>query len=103
MGHLFSTDVFGYEESVPLYYIQIVQGGSGAVKVLISSSKLELVESAYAEACLGYSTVFMGGICQIARPMFSEPTEPRCIMTRRNVYEAVQMLRGEPKRVAVIY
>lgn len=105
LGHLLSADVFGDEDEVPLYYIQIVQGASDAVKVLISSSKMELVESAYTEACLGHSTVFVGGICQSACQS-ARPTifGPRCDMTtRRNVDEAVEMLAEAPSKVAIIY
>lgn len=106
VGHLFAHDVFGNEHIMPLYYIQVVQGGSDAVKVLISSSKQEVVDSAFAAAYSGYSTVFIGGICQRMHvPSLLSRTQWRSAydMSRKTVQEAVEMLRGDPTRLAVIY
>lgn len=105
VGHLFADGVFGHEHLVPLYYIQIVQGGSEAVKVLISSSRQEVVDSAFAEAYSGYSTVFIGGICQgihVLPPLSGAQWRPAYDMSRKNIEEAVKMLRENATRVAVV-
>jgi hypothetical protein len=78
LGHLFSTQVFSDDSDIPLYYILLVQG-EGQLdrgKIVIASSKAEVVTSAYGEAVCGYSTVFVCAICQSTRTRFLSSNPP---------------------------
>lgn len=113
LGHLFAADVFGRENEVPLYYIQIIQGNSDGVRPLISSSKQELIDSTYAAAYAGYSTMFIGAICQSARTRlltlcssFASPPPWKPVwsyMNRTSAREAQAMVMEEPMQIALIY